>query len=221
VRWRVVPLAALAGAVVINVVQTLKLGFPTAPSGWVPTAGAVAGFALAAKAERVLQFMPGVGMPKPRNPAPGSGERAPGNAAAARAGRGNRRAGWVAAAALVAVSAALAIPAHGFVERHADTNSSAVATAVGWLARDRAYRNDSAPVATTPAFIGPLAGDRLQHRLTALPPHATCAQIAQRARTQYLVVYGGTLGGAPPQPIRRCLPIPDFDNGLIAIYRPH
>ncbi len=191
-RLRLVALLALAAATVVNLVQTFGLGFPDAPTALTPLAGAAIGAAVAAASAWLPRRAAISGRP----------------AAAAVAG------GAIAACAL------LAIPASGFMKRHAATGSSAVAPAVAWLAADPEYSDSHAPVATTPAFIGPLAGDRLQHRLTAIPPRVTCAQIAARARTQYLVVYGGTLGEAPPQPIKRCLPRPAFDNGQIAIYRP-
>jgi hypothetical protein len=75
-------------------------------------------------------------------------------------------------------------------------------------------------VATTPAYIGPLAGDRLTHPLEAIPKTETCRQVAARARTEWLVIYGGPLGGVPPAAVRGCLTAPILDNRQITLYRP-
>jgi hypothetical protein len=95
-----------------------------------------------------------------------------------------------------------------------------VSSVVSWLAAQPSYLDGHSPVATTPAFVGPLAGDRLQHRLEAIPAASSCSALAARARSQWLVVYGGALGGIAPAALRRCMPAPAFDNGPIAAYRP-
>jgi hypothetical protein len=183
--FRATPLALLAAATVVNLVQTFGLHFPVAPSALTPLAGALVGAALAAPLARLprRRLLP----------------------------------------ALVAVAAAtlLAVPASGFVQRHGDTHSSLVSSVVSWLAAQPSYRDGDSPVATTPAFVGPLAGDRLQHRLEAIPPAASsCSALAARARSQWLVVYGGALGGIAPAAVSRCMLAPAFDNGPIAVYRP-
>ncbi len=185
-RRHAIALLALAAATVINLVQTLRLGFPPAPSVLTPIAGALVGAAI------------GTVLPLPRRiPRPAL------------------------AAAVIGATALLAIPASGFMRRHGATKSSLVAPAVTWLARQEPFEDGNAPVATTPAYIGALAGDRLQHRLEAIPQSPSCAQVRDRAQREWLVIYAGALGGAAPQPIRRCLAAPAFDNGQIAIYRPH
>jgi hypothetical protein len=126
---------------------------------------------------------------------------------------------WAAPVLVVAATALLAIPASGFVQRHGDTKFASLSVAVSWMARDPQYRDGDDPVATTPAFVGDLAGDRLQHRLVAIPDSATCAQLTARSRRQWLLVYGGRLGGISPAAIKRCLPSPALDSGLV-VYRP-
>jgi hypothetical protein len=121
----------------------------------------------------------------------------------------------VAAAAIL-----LAVPASGFVKRHGATNSALVSSVVSWMAAEPQFRGGDAPVATTPAYIGALAGDRLRHRLEAIPKSSTCAQTAARGQTQWLVIYGGPLGGVAPARAKRCLPRPAFDNGPITVFRP-
>jgi hypothetical protein len=191
-RLRLVALLALAAAATVNLVQTLRLGFPVAPHVWTPLAGAALGLVASQVARRAGATQP---------------------SAVARA---------VLVAAVVAATALLAIPADGFTERHGSTGSSAVAPAVRLLAADPQYRDGDDPVATTPAFIGPLAGDQLEHELEAIPRQTTCGELAQRRETQWLVLYGGTLGESSAGPIIRCLPQrPAFREGSISIYRPH
>jgi hypothetical protein len=194
---RVAALLALAAAVVVNLVQTLRLDFPVAPSAFTPLTGAVAGGVLAVASAWLVGRVPRrAGTIRPRV-----------------------RAGALAAAALAA-GALLAVPAAGFVKRQGDTRSVAVSVVVRELASDPAFRSGSAPVATTPAYIGVLAGDRLRHRLEAIPPRRSCVEAARRARTQWLVIYGGPLGGVAPAAVRRCLPPPLYDDGPFTIYRP-
>ena len=95
-----------------------------------------------------------------------------------------------------------------------------MSSVVIWMAADEQFRDGASPVATTPAYIGPLAGDRLRHRLEAIPQSSTCAQTAVRARSQWLVIYGGPLGGVAPASVKACLPRPAFDNGPITVFRP-
>jgi hypothetical protein len=133
--------------------------------------------------------------------------------------RPRARAGALGAAALAA-GALLAVPAAGFVKRQGNTRAVIVDTVVRVLAADPAFRDGTSPVATTPAYIGVLAGDRLRHRLVAMPSQHPCVQAARRARSQWLVIYGGRLGGVPPAAVRACLPPPAFDDGPFTVYRP-
>jgi hypothetical protein len=183
---RAAVLVVLAAAVAVDLVLTIRLHFPVAPSATTPIAGAAAGALVAAllRARR---------LPLPARAVP---------------------------VLTAAAAALLAIPASGFVKRHGDTNSALVSSIISWMAGDPQFRDGDAPVATTPAYIGSLAGDRLQHRLEAIPKSSTCTQTAARGRTQWLVVYGGPLGGLPPARAKACLPRPAFDNGPITAFRP-
>jgi hypothetical protein len=192
-RFRVPALLLLAAAIAVNLAQTLALEAPVAPSGFVPLAGALAGALLAVAAGRLAGRRDGL----PRIPA------------------------WPAAVcAAVIAGALLALPADGFVRRHGYTGEADVARAARWLAADPSFASGDEPLATTPAHIAPLAGDRLQHRLVAIPRGETCAALARRARTQWLVVYGGPLGGKAPAEVRRCLPAPLRGSPTVVVYRP-
>jgi hypothetical protein len=191
-KLRLAALLALAGATVVNLVETTRLGYPVAPSALTPLAGAAVG----AVAGFGSSWLMG------RSVVP------------------SRVRDWLAPALVVGACAVLAVPAGGFVRRHGETGSSALALAVTWLANDPQYSSGDAPLATTPAFVGPLAGDRLQHRLEAITAHESCATVAARARSQWLVVFGGPLGGKAPEQVKRCLGGSAFDNGMVAIYRP-
>ena len=185
-RLRALPLLVLAAATVVNLVQTLRLDYPIAPSLLTPLIGAAVGAAAGLLPLRLPRF----------------------------------RAAIV-AAAVVALGALLAIPASGFMKRHGDTRSVLVSIVVGELAADPSFAGGSSPVATTPAFIGPLAGDHLDHRLEAIPTGPQpCPGVARRARSQWLVIYGGPLGGVAPARVKGCLPPPAFDDGPFAVYRP-
>jgi MFS family permease len=193
-RLRIVPLLVLAAATVVNLAQTLRLDFPVAPSGLTPLTGAVLGAAFAVAASYV------------------------GRGVHPRIGRRTRAAAGLAAAA--GAGALLAVPAAGFLKRHADGGAGDAAHVAQHLAADPRFRDGSNPVATTPAYIGPLAGDTLRHRLLAIPASESCAALARRAETQWLVVYGGPLGTKAPTRARSCLPTPVFDRSTIALYRP-
>ncbi len=122
------------------------------------------------------------------------------------------------------LGALLALPAHGFVARHGATGSLLTAPVVNRLADDPGYRGGQSPVATTAVFIGTLAGDHLEHRLETIHVAETCARVAARARTQWLVVYAqrSPLDGTPPLEVRRCLPgvRPTLATDEYHVYRP-
>jgi hypothetical protein len=191
----------LAAAAIVNLVQTFDLGFPKATAATTPLAGAAAG----AAAALALGLVAGGRLrPRrlrvPRRVVPGA-------------------VGLVAAAG----GCLLTIPASGFLARHGDTHPVLTDTITRWLAADPGYRADrSAGVATSPAFIGPLAGDRLDHRLSSLTGRDSCTTIAARARRSWVIVYAGPVRGATPAQVSRCLggARPAFDNGAFAAYRP-
>jgi hypothetical protein len=188
-RHRVLRAAALfvfAAAATVNLVLTIRLHFPIAPSAATPIEGAVVGaFGAALVRPRRL--------PVPARALP----------------------------VLIAVAATLlAIPAAGFLARHSRTGQGVPAIIGRRLLAEPTYRTGSNPVATTPAYIGPLAGDDLKHRLEAIPRGESCLALTRRATEQWLVIYGGPLGGKAPADLRRCLPSPAVDLGTTLLYRP-
>lgn len=193
----------LAAAVAVNLVETFALGFPAVPSPLTPLVGAAAGALLAAAAKWYLRGGAGTGANRRRRRLPLLRPATTGLAAAI-------------------VAAPLALPASGFLARHGDTRPVLTETITRWLAADPGYRASDAGVATSPAFIGPLAGDRLEHPLSALDGRDSCATIRARARGAWIVVYAGPMRGATPAQVSRCLHglKPAFDNGAFSAYRP-
>ena len=190
----------LLATAVVNLAQTFDLGFPKAPAATTVLAGAAAG----AVAALGLGLLTAGRLRPPRLRL--KGPLAP-----------------IAIGLLAALpAAALAIPASGFLERHGETGPVLTETITRWLAADPGYRAHPDGVATSPAFIGPLAGDRLDHRLSALAGRDSCATIAARARNSWVIAYGGPVRGATPAQVSRCLggAKPAFDNGAFAAYRP-
>jgi hypothetical protein len=127
------------------------------------------------------------------------------------------------AALVVAIGAVLAIPASGFVSRHAGTHPVFTESVTRWLAGDPGFSSPRRTgVATSPAFNGPLAGDRLQHPLSSLASDASCREIAGRARKAWLVVGVVAVRGAVPARVSRCLGgrPPAFSGGGYSVYRP-
>jgi hypothetical protein len=127
------------------------------------------------------------------------------------------------AALVVAAGALLALPASGFVSRHADTHPVFTERVTRWLAADPGFSSTrKTGVATSPAFNGPLAGDRLQHPLSSLASDASCSAIAARARDTWLVVGVVAVRGAVPARVSRCLggKPPAFSGGGYSVYRP-
>jgi hypothetical protein len=155
----------LAAAIGIELAQTFRLGFPAMPSAWTPIAGAVAGVAVAG----ATHALRGRGSPI-----------------------GGRRARPALFAAALGVGALLAVPASGYVHRHAQ--SRVLASGLSrWMA---ARPDDGRPVASAPVVIATLAGDRLRHRLRPIPERTSCADMRARARAGYVVLYVA----APPSP---------------------
>src|SRR4051794_5521194 len=191
----------LAAVVVVNLVQTFDLGFPLAPAATTPLAGA-AGGALVALALGVAAR--GHLRPRRLRLRPPFGP-------------------VVGALTAATLACALAIPASGYLSHHGDTNPVFTASITRWLAADSRYRADEdSGVATSPAYIGPLAGDRLSHPLSALPNGAPCAQIAARGRRSWLVIGTGPVRGAAPALVGRCLggSRPAFSGAGYSAYAP-
>src|SRR3954447_219437 len=114
-------------------------GFPSVPSARVPVAGAALG-ALAAYAIARLA------------PAP----------------RLVRLPAIVTIPVVAAAGALLAIPAGGFLGRHADTRAVPEWAIERQLAADANFRATGTALAITPSYIGPLAGDGLRHPMTRI-----------------------------------------------------
>jgi hypothetical protein len=193
------PVGAVAGlvlavALVINVVQTRDLGFPSVPSVFTPLAGA----ALGAGAVLAVSALPPPPLPR---------------LAACVAGL----------ALLVLAGAALAAGAPGFLERHAKANAHTVypyAAMIGWLAAQPDYRNRGDPVAMVPIPNGSVVGDRLEHRLEFIPLHEPCARVRARLRRQWLLI--NYLGIIRRFTAARCLAgvRPSFSGSGFRAYRP-
>jgi hypothetical protein len=106
--------------------------------------------------------------------------------------------------AAVAFGALLAVPAGGYLRRHADSRIFAHGVS-HWMAH---RREDSRPVWSTPLVVATLTGDQLRRRLRPIPGGEGCAEVRAHARRGYVVVYVGPL----PQPagprLANCIPRP-------------
>ncbi len=86
----------------------------------------------------------------------------------------------------LALGALLAVPAHGFVARHADTDLFD-AEVTEWAADRPEFSDGDGPIAMSPRSLGLLAGDRLQHRLDFVPRHEPCRAVTARLRDGWVV----------------------------------
>ena len=176
--WRArVAQLLLATGLAIELVQGFRLDFPEMPSPLTPLVGAAAGALAVWAADAVAR-------------------------------RARIPAGLFAKPALVAaalaVGAMLAVPASGFVGRHAKRQVFA-SELTGWMARQP---DDSRRVASAPVVIGPLAGDRLRRRLVPIPAGVSCPAIRARGRSEYIVLYVGPPANADVTRLRRCIERP-------------
>ena len=187
--------ALLATALVVNLAQVFGRGFPVSPSPVTPLAGGVLG-ALAALAVSALPARPPLRRPRVRLA--------------------------VAAGAVVVAGVVLALPAGGYVARHADTGGVLSSGASGWLADRPGYAAGSRPVAGAGSLIGVAAGDRLRHPLVPVPPGESCERLAARTRAGWLVVFGAPVSGARPVNAGRCRGIgpPAYEGGAFAVFGP-
>jgi hypothetical protein len=188
--------ALVAVAVALAAVNAYELfhyyGFPSVPSARTPLAGAVAGAIVAFALGRLEP-------PRlARVPAP------------------------ITTLVAVAAGALLAVPAAGFLRRHADTRAVPEWPLERHLASDAGFRATGTPLAITPSYLGPLAGDRLRHRLTRIGAGEPCSRIVERTGSEWLVVYGGGLGGQAVLDATRCLAsrAPAFREGPNLIFKP-
>lgn len=165
----------LIAGIAIELVQTFRLGWPAMPAATTPLAGAVAGAAVAA----LLHVARGWRIPRPPPAA--------------------IRPGLLVAA--VALGALLAVPASGYVRRHARSEVFAHGLS-GWMA---GRPDDSRTVWSTPVTVATLTGDHVRRRLRPIPTDEGCAALRAHARRDYVVVFVGPLP-APVRPnLSRCI----------------
>ncbi len=173
---RVLAALLLTVGAVLGVAQTFDLGFPKVPAVSTVLLGALIGVLGALVVDRL----------RPPDSAP----------------RG-RRLGYVAAAVALLAGAALAIPASGWVARHAAVSQTFGVDTTRWLAAQPFFRDGDAPIAGIPVVLGPMAGDRLQHRFRWIPRRTSCARVRALARRSYVAAY--RFPGRPGFPSERCL----------------
>ncbi len=189
--------AVLGAAALVSAVQSFHIGFPAAPSPSTPLAGAALGAVAALVLPRLLRALPAR---PPRSPALGA-------------------AAYVLVALLA--GAALALPASGYVERHAKAKLFDGALA-SWFATQESWRDGDRPVAIAPTLIGVLAGDRLRHPLRLIADHESCARVARRARAGWVVLSSVRAAGARTTDVRACRPAPRplYQDGSFRVYGP-
>ena len=122
----------------------------------------------------------------------------------------------------------LAIPAGGYLERHAAfEQSSALAgrRLAAWFVTQPGFDGDGRRVSTVGRFLSAqLAGERFQHTLELLPAGASCGLVAERARRGWVVITRPDVArgvfGVEPVPAARCRPTPRplYDDGLMQVY---
>jgi hypothetical protein len=188
---RVAQLTLLA-ALGIELVQAFRLGWPAMPSPLTPIAGAAAGAVAGAAAH---------GLRRRRGPP----ALAPPVARA------------LLLAAGLALAALLAVPASGYVRRHAQAHVFASGLS-GWMAR---RPDDDRSVWSAPIVVATLTGDRLARRLRPLPRATDCATLRARARSAYVVLYVGPPPDAAVIAVARCMPRPpDFRDDAFQAWAP-
>jgi hypothetical protein len=119
---------------------------------------------------------------------------------------------WLAAPLLVALVVA---GGHHFAARHANNPNLPSSPMIAWFAAQPAWQDGEDPIASAPQVFAPLAGDRLQHRLSLLPLHPDCARL--RARGGWVIV-----GYSALTPVRaaRCFSgdTPVYENARFRVY---
>jgi hypothetical protein len=162
-RRAALAILTLAGAAIWNLETIAERGYPYVPS--VPAAiaaaaaGALAAMALAAAADRLRRPLP---------PLP----------AAAR---------WLLLLVPSALAAAmLTASTNAFLDRYLAAGAL-FEPLVGWFNGQTEFRDEEAPISFAPIVVGPLAGERLQHRLELIPAREPCAAVRARARDGWVV----------------------------------
>jgi hypothetical protein len=142
--------------------------------------------------------------------------------------------GAAAAASLVlilACGAGLAVGSTGFLARHAKVVAEWDAAAAGFLLRQPDYDHGRVTVAAAPDALGPLAGDRLQHRISLIGQTDSCEQVRALSRRSWVVLRVASAQPVPGRPgvlfpyvgtAQACLANqpPLFDDGAYRIYGP-
>jgi hypothetical protein len=82
----------------------------------------------------------------------------------------------------------LALAAHNYLFHHAEASRSFDQDISRFLAAQPDYADGDAPVAAAPTMAGPLAGDRVTHRLTLIRPDTPCATVRKVAREGYVLL---------------------------------
>jgi len=101
--------------------------------------------------------------------------------------------------------ALLAIPAHGFLQRHLRVTAFAPG-AVRWIAAHPAFDDGSQPVWGVGTVDGSLVGDRLRHEVALLPRREPCPALLARVRRGWVVLPRLQIRPAlraPPASLRR------------------
>jgi len=147
--------ALLGAAIALNLVRDATLGFPWLPGLGTLVAGAAIGVAAAYLTGLAMRRMPRV-LADPR------------------------LAGIAPAVAAVAAGAALAIPASGYVDRHARIQQVFDSRLIGVMAALVDLDRGDTTIAMTRQRTAMLAGDRLKGHVTLLPRDAPCGALEQR-----------------------------------------
>jgi hypothetical protein len=132
-------------------------------------------------------------------------------------------------ATAIVAALVLAIAGSGYLDRHAEASRAFDPDVSRFFAAQPDFSGGDRTVAMAPTLAGPLAGDRLTHRLTLLRGDASCAEVRKAAREGYVVLRAATsvqVQAHPrvvfPVPVtaRRCLgrARPLFARGGIEVY---
>lgn len=89
---------------------------------------------------------------------------------------------------LLAAVVLLAIPANGFVRRHAEAGRFFDEPLVGFLSERPGFEDGEDTVAMAPVLAGTLAGDRLQHDVVLIPAASRCDEVAARRRDGWVIL---------------------------------
>lgn len=105
-----------------------------------------------------------------------------------------RHLGFATATVFVMVTALLAAGAAGYLRREISQHQRgsddpfSVSTVIGWLDQQPDWVHGHQPVAAGPILDALLAGPRLSHQLVLVPQTATCAEVQQLNRADWLVL---------------------------------